>query len=210
MTSGFTGIPLAALDFYEDLEADNSKAFWQEHREVYEEQVKAPLKLLADELAPKFGEYKMFRPYRDVRFSKDKTPYKTHQGIWFGDSSRYLHVSGAGLFLAAGYWHTSPAQVGRLRRAVDDDVVGPHLEKAVASVRRKGYEVGGEQLSRVPSGFDKEHVRADLLKHKTLVASRELMAPDWLTTPQARAEIAKCWRAMAPVVDWLEANVGHD
>ncbi|MBE7187495.1 DUF2461 domain-containing protein [Jatrophihabitans endophyticus] len=206
----FEGIPLAALDFYEDLEADNSKAFWQAHREVYEDRVKAPMKALADELAPKFGEYKLFRPYRDVRFSKDKTPYKTHQGIWFGETSRYLHVSGAGLFLAAGYWSTSPAQVARLRRGVDDDIAGPLLRKAVDGVRRRGYEIGGEQLTRVPSGFDKEHERADLLRHKTLVASRELQAPDWLTTPQARPEIAKRWRAMGPVVDWLETHVGRD
>ena len=206
----FEGIPLAALDFYEDLEGDNSKAFWQANREVYELQIKAPLAALALELEPKFGAYKLFRPYRDVRFSKDKTPYKTHQGIWFGETSRYLHVSGAGLFLAAGYWHTSSPQVGRLRRAVDDDIAGPQLAKAVTSVRRRGYEVGGEQLTRVPSGFDKEHERADLLKHKTLVASRELLAPDWLTTERARAEITKCWQAMAPVVDWLDTHVGHD
>lgn len=206
----FEGVPIAALDFYEDLEADNSKAFWQAHKHVYEESVRAPLLALAAELEPTFGAPKYFRPYRDVRFSKDKTPYKTHQGIWFGATSRYLHVSAAGLFLAAGYWSTSPAQVGRLRRAVDDDIAGSQLQKAVASVRRKGYEVGGDQLTRVPSGFDKEHERADLLRHKTLVASRELQAPEWLTTSRARAEITKCWRAMGPVVDWLDTHVGAD
>ena len=206
----FDGIPLAALDFYEDLEDDNSKAFWSEHKHLYDEQVKAPLLALAEELGPKFGTFKFFRPYRDVRFSKDKTPYKTHQGVWFGETSSYVHVGAPGLFLAAGYWSTSPAQIGRLRRAVDDDVVGPQLAKVVASLRRKGYQVGGERLTRVPSGFDREHPRGDLLKHKTLTASKDVGAPDWLGTPAARTEIAKAWRAMAPLVDWLDTHVGHD
>src|ERR1700761_4398338 len=98
----FTGIPIAALDFYEDLEADNSKAFWTAHKSIYDESVKAPFEALLAELAPEFGAAKLFRPYRDVRFAKDKTPYKTHQGAWFGESSCYVHVSAAGLFLAAG------------------------------------------------------------------------------------------------------------
>ncbi|WP_375485521.1 DUF2461 domain-containing protein [uncultured Jatrophihabitans sp.] len=206
----FVGIPLAALDFYEDLENDNSKAFWAEHKPVYDEHVKAPLLALAEELGPRFGTFKFFRPYRDVRFSKDKTPYKTHQGAWFGETSNYLHVGAPGLFLAAGYWQMSSTQVARLRRGVDDDIAGPQLAKVVASLRRKGYEIGGEQLTRVPSGFDREHPRAELLRHKTLTASKDLGAPDWLSTPQARSEIAKAWRAMAPLVTWLDTHVGHD
>src|SRR5579884_3263943 len=123
----FTGIPTAALDFYEDLENDNSKSFWTAHKHVYDEVVRAPLEALATELEPKYGPAKLFRPYRDVRFSKDKTPYKTHQGVWFGETARYLHVAASGLRLAGGYWQTSSAQVARLRRAVADDVAGPQL-----------------------------------------------------------------------------------
>src|ERR1700710_1948199 len=113
----FDGIPLAALDFYEDLENDNSKAFWTAHKHVYETAVRAPMQALVTELEKQFGPGKFFRPYRDIRFSKDKTPYKTHQGVWFGESSLYLQVSAAGLSLAAGYWHTKSPQVARLRRA---------------------------------------------------------------------------------------------
>ena len=131
----FTGIPTAALDFYEDLENDNSKAFWTAHKHVYDEAVKAPLEALAEALAKEFGSPKLFRPYRDVRFSKDKTPYKTHQGVWFGESGRYLHIGAAGLFVAGGYWDTSPAQVDRLRRAVADDVAGPALSRRARAPR---------------------------------------------------------------------------
>jgi uncharacterized protein (TIGR02453 family) len=206
----FTGIPVAALDFYEDLEADNTKIFWNAHKHVYDEQVKAPLLALAEALEPEFGAPKFFRPYRDVRFAKDKTPYKTHQGMWFGDSARYLHISAAGLFVAAGYWDTSPAQVDRLRRAVADDVAGPELERAVAAVRKAKFELGGHQLTRVPSGYDKDHRRAELLRYRSLTAHRELGCPPWLHTKRAQSEIGKSLRAVAPLVDWLQTHVGDD
>jgi uncharacterized protein (TIGR02453 family) len=206
----FSGIPVAALDFYEDLEADNTKSFWTAHKHVYEESVKAPLDALCAELEKNYGPAKLFRPYRDVRFAKDKTPYKTHQGAWFGESGLYLQVSAAGLFVAGGYWQTSPAQVGRLRRAVDDDVAGPALERVLAGVRRKQCEIGGEQLTRVPGGFAKDHPRAELLRYKTLTARRDLGCPAWLSTPKAKGEIVKAWRGLQPLVEWLDTHVGSD
>lgn len=205
----FTGIPIVALDFYEDLENDNSKAFWQAHKHVYDESVKAPLEALAEVLGKDFGPAKLFRPYRDVRFSKDKTPYKTHQGLWFSESSMYLHVSAAGLFVAGGYWDTSPAQVDRFRRGVADDVAGPALARAITGVTGKGFAIGGHQLTRVPSGYEKDHPRADLLRHKTMTASREFGSPAWLSTARAKAEIVKASKHIAPLVTWLDTHVGR-
>ena len=205
----FSGIPITALDFYEDLEADNTKAFWSAHKQVYHESVRAPLEALAAALTPEFGAPKFFRPYRDVRFAKDKTPYKTHQGLWFGEASTYLQVSAAGLFIAAGYWETSPAQVERLRRAVADDVAGPELERAVAAVTKARFELGGNQLTRVPSGYPKEHPRAELLRYKSLTAHREYGCPPWLSTKRAQTEIAKGWRAMSPLLSWLDTHIGR-
>ncbi len=204
------GIPLAALDFYEDLEADNSKSFWTANKHVYTEQVKAPLEALTADLAREFGSPKLFRPYRDVRFSKDKTPYKTHQGVWFGETSRYFHISAEGLMVAAGYWETSSSQVERLRRAVADDVSGPALQRAVAAVTKARFDVGGQQLTRVPPGYPKDHPRADLLRHKTLTAHRQLGCPAWLSTPKAGSEIGKALRSLAPLVSWLDTHVGRD
>jgi uncharacterized protein (TIGR02453 family) len=205
----FTGIPIAALDFYEDLENDNSKAFWTAHKHVYDEQVKAPLEALAAALEKQYGPAKLFRPYRDVRFSKDKTPYKTAQGAWFSETSLYLQVSAAGLMLAGGYWDATSAQVSRLRRAVDDDVAGPALERIIAAVRRRGLTVGGDRLTRVPSGYDRDHPRADLLRYKTLTARTDVGAPPWLATPGAAREVAKVWRAVTPLVEWLDTHVGR-
>jgi len=205
----FTGIPIAALDFYEDLEADNSKAFWTAHKPVYDEAVRAPLEALGAALAEEFGAPKVFRPYRDVRFAKDKTPYKTNQGVYFADSSRYLHITAAGLFVAGGDWDTSSPQVARLREAVADDVSGPRLEQAIAAVTKAGFEIGGDRLSRVPTGYDKEHPRGELLKHKSLTGHAELGAPAWLSTKRAVTEVTKRFRALAPLVDWLDDNVGR-
>ena len=205
----FTGIPLTALDFYEDLEDDNSKPFWLAHKHIYDEAVKAPLESLTAEFAAEFGAAKFFRPYRDVRFAHDKTPYKTHQGIWFGETSRYLQVSAAGLMVAGGYWDAAPAQVQRLRRAVADDVAGANLERAVAAVTKAGLTLGGTVLTRVPAGYAKDHPRADLLRYKTMTASHNFGAPDWLSTKRAQSEIVTSWRAMSPLIEWLELNVGR-
>jgi uncharacterized protein (TIGR02453 family) len=206
----FTGIPTAALDFYEDLEIDNTKAFWSAHKHVYDESVKAPLEALAAALEPEFGAPKFFRPYRDVRFAKDKTPYKTHQGIWFGESSRYLHIAAAGLYIAGGYWDTSSAQVERLRRAVADDVAGAELERAIAAVGKSGLSLGGHQLTRVPSGYPKDHPRAELLRYRSLTAHKDFGSPAWLATKQARTEIVKGLRAVTPLVSWLDIHLGRD
>jgi uncharacterized protein (TIGR02453 family) len=205
----FTGIPIAALDFYEDLEVDNSKAFWTAHKHVYDESVRAPLEALAAELESEFGAGKLFRPYRDVRFAKDKTPYKTQQGVWFQQSCTYVAVSAPGLFVAAGYWQTGSDQVARLRRAVADDVAGPQLERALAAVRKAKFDIGGDRVSRVPSGYPKDHPRADLLLFKSLTAHHDFGAPPWLSTKRAKAEVVKAWRAMGPLTGWLETHVGR-
>jgi len=205
----FTGIPIAALDFYEDLEGDNSKSFWTAHKAVYDESVRAPLEALATALEPEFGAAKLFRPYRDVRFAKDKTPYKNHQGAWFAESSRYVQVSASGLMVAGGYWDTETPQVERMRRAVADDVAGAALERAAAAVRKAGLAIGGHELTRVPPTYPKDHPRADWLRYKTLTVSRELGAPAWLSSKRALTEITKHLRSMAPLIDWLDTHVGR-
>jgi hypothetical protein len=100
--------------------------------------------------------------------------------------------------------------VERLRRAVADDVSGSALLRAVASVEKAKFELGGHQLSRVPAGYPKDHPRADLLKYKSLTAHREVGCPAWLATARAKTEIGKAMRAVAPLVTWLDTHVGRD
>ena len=120
----------------------------------------------------------------------------------------YLHVEAAGLYVAGGMWQLGSDQVQRFRRAVDDDVPGAALDRVLAALTNAGIKVGGDQLTRVPSGFAKDHPRADLLRRKALTASRHFGFPDWLATEQTLTEIAKVWRSFAPLNAWLAQHVG--
>jgi uncharacterized protein (TIGR02453 family) len=204
----FAGIPIAALDFYDDLEADNSKSFWTAHKHVYEESVKAPIEALSAELQDEFGPGKYFRPYRDVRFAKDKTPYKTHQGVYFTESRRYFHLSAAGLFVGGGYYEMASDQIDRWRRSVADDIACTGLQAALVRATRAKLELGGDQLTRIPTGYAKDHPREDLLRRKSVTLHRDLGFPAWLSTPRAKKEIVSAWRAMSPLIDWLDSHVG--
>lgn len=208
----FAGFPPQALDFYEGLEADNTKAYWTDHKHVYEAAIKGPLLALCDLMAPEFGAAKVFRPYRDVRFSKDKSPYKTAQGAVLGmaegGAARYVQISAAGLLVAAGYYEMASDQVQRFRDAVDDETTGEQLADVLTTIVDAGHTVHGEQLKTRPRGYPEDHPRLDLLRYKSLTAWAEFGVPSWLHTPAAAEIIARTWREMAPLNDWLERNVG--
>lgn len=203
----FLGFPEEAIEFYEGLEADNSKAYWTDHKSVYDECVAAPMKELLAEAAPAFGEAKMFRPYRDVRFSKDKTPYKTRQYavVHAGDQGFYVGIDAHGLHVGGGMFSPSPEQVKRLRESIAGPG-GEELARILAGLRKKGYEVGGDQLKRVPKPWDAEHPRADLLRHKSLISWVDHPPAEWLHTPKAKAEVVKAWKSFVPLNAWLAAS----
>jgi uncharacterized protein (TIGR02453 family) len=208
----FTGIPFAALDFYEDLEADNSKPWWTAHKAIYDESVRAPMAALAAELEKEFGTAKLFRPYRDVRFSKDKTPFKTHQGLFVDvlpSVGYYLHIDAEGLFIAGGFYASTPETIARFRAAVDDDVRGAELESIMRAVEKKGFERGGDQLKTKPRGYEVDHPRIDLLRHKSLTASKKFGSPPWLETPKALSTIRAEWRKLTPLVEWSGQVLGN-
>ncbi|MEX1163634.1 MAG: DUF2461 domain-containing protein, partial [Nitriliruptor sp.] len=157
---------------------------------------------------------KVFRPNRDVRFSKDKRPYKEHCGAVIGFRSGtaragvYVQVSAEGLHASTGYWELSRDQIERFRRAVDDVRTGGALVELVAAVREAGYEVGGSALKRAPQGMDPSHPRIELLRHKRLTVSRSWPVEPWVHTPESYDRVAATWRAGAPICDWLEQHVG--
>jgi uncharacterized protein (TIGR02453 family) len=209
----FAGFPDEGLVFYEGLEADNSKTYWQQHKADYEAHVKAPLAALLEELTPEFGTAKVFRPYRDVRFSHDKTPYKTHQGAVVhpegrGAGSWYVQISADGLMVSGGCWRLESDQVSRYRRAVADDVQGPRLQREVDRLVNAGWSIEGEQLSRVPAGYSADAERLGLLKRKSLHATRRWEPADWLHEPKALDEVRDSWRDLQTLNAWLSDNVG--
>ncbi|ATQ31218.1 DUF2461 domain-containing protein [Rhodococcus ruber] len=204
----FTGFPVAALDFYEDLEADNSKPFWAAHKAVYDDCVRGPMLALLAELEPEFGAGKAFRPHRDVRFSTDKSPYKTHQGGFVQTGPGvgfYVQIDAAGLRVAGGFYRGSSDQVAAYRAAVDDSRRGPRLEPLVRRLHRAGYEIGGERLKTRPRGVAEDHPRLDLLRHKSLTAARAHPSPEWIDTPRTLDEVRSAWRDVRPLVEWLTA-----
>jgi uncharacterized protein (TIGR02453 family) len=209
----FEGFPDEGLVFYEGLEADNSKTYWTRHKADYEAHVRGPLTALLEELAGEFGPAKIFRPYRDVRFSKDKTPYKTHQGAVVradgsGTGAWYLQISADGLHVAGGSWRLESDQVARYRRAVADDVQGPRLQAEVDRLAAMGFEIRGEKLIRVPAGFSPDADRLELLRHKSLHAGRSWEPAEWLHDRRALDEIRTAWREMTALNTWLADNVG--
>ncbi|MGW7680447.1 DUF2461 domain-containing protein [Kribbella sp. NPDC054772] len=205
----FTGFPAAALDFYDDLEMDNTKSFWTAHKQVYEESVRAPMAELLTELEEEFGPAKLFRPYRDVRFAKDKTPYKTHQGAYIAVAPAtgwYVQVSAPGVRVGAGFYEASSERLGRVRAAIDEDRRGRQLEKILATLGKAGWEIGGEKLKTSPRGYDADHPRIDLLRHKSLSVGKSYGFEPVIHTADLVTQIRTDWRATKPLITWLTDN----
>ena len=204
----FRGWPTAAIDFFDGLEEDNSKEYWQAHKAVYEESVRAPMEALLAELEPEFGEGRIFRPYRDVRFRADKSPYKTEIAAHLGGGG-YVKLSGAGLGAGNGLYMPAADQLERFREAVDAESSGGSLVELVASARSAGIEVTAhETLKTAPRGFPKDHPRIELLRMKGVVVWREWPVAPWLSTAKAKARVVDLLRASAPLVAWLDEHVG--
>ncbi len=206
MTEAFVGFGEGAVDFYDGLEVDNSKAYWTDQRATYENDVKAPMLALLAACEAEFGAAKIFRPYRDVRFSADKTPYKTHCGATAGPF--YVQVGADGLLAAGGYYMMAPDQVARFRVAVDDPRRGADLQKRLAAIEADGIEVSGERLKTRPRGVDPDHPRLDLLRHKGLYGHRAWPPDDVLHEAGALVRVVATWRSVRPLVEWLDDHVG--
>ncbi len=208
----FRGWPAAALSFYVGLEADNSKSYWVANTTVYDEAVKAPFLALSPLVEKEFGPLHLFRPNRDTRFSKDKSPYKTAAAAVTeseAGAAYYVQISALGLYVGSGYYHLAPDQLERYRAAVADTKTGPKLAAAVDAVRKQRYAVESrDALKRVPRGFDADHPRAELLKLKGMHVVREFGAPKWLHSAAAREKIVSAWRDAKPVNRWLDRHVG--
>ncbi len=208
----FTGFPADAFGFYEELLADNSKTFWQANKARYQAQVRAPLEALLGLVDEEFGPFHVFRPYVDVRFSKNKAPYKTHIGAYGeseGGAGFYVQLSAAGLLVAAGYYAMAPDQLVRFRSAVDDEARGGDLAKRVRAAERLGYSMGAiGELKTAPRGYPKDHPRIDILRRKGLMGSKTWEPAAWMHTKRASDRIVSAWRGLADLNEWLDAHVG--
>jgi uncharacterized protein (TIGR02453 family) len=162
---------------------------------------------LTELLAPELGEPKIFRPYRDIRFSADKTPYKTHIGATVGPTS-YVQFSADGLAAGAGMWHMEPDELARYRAAVAGPA-GAELAAIVAGLETGGVEIHGHgTLKSAPRGYPPDHPRIGLLRHKGLTTWQHWDAGPWLQAPAASERVISFFRTSAAFSSWLTSNVG--
>jgi uncharacterized protein (TIGR02453 family) len=208
----FTGWPPEAIAFYEGLGADNSKTYWTAHKQTYELAVRGPMLALAAAVEDEFGPLQLFRPHRDVRFSKDKSPYKTATGALTegeGGEMFYVQISAEGLMAGSGYYMMAPDQLARFREAVDDDERGPAVVKICDDLVAAGFTLGAVgELKTAPKGYSRDHPRVSLLRRKGLMAFRSYKPAKWLGTKAALAKVTDTWRGAAPLNAWLNVNVG--
>jgi uncharacterized protein (TIGR02453 family) len=212
----FAGFGEYAVEFYDGLLADNSKPYWEDNLKTYQEDVRAPMEALLAELAPEFGagfgEAKVFRPYRDVRFARDKRPYKVHCGGVIeqgrGAGAYYVELSSAGLRVGGGCFHLASDQLANFRRAVDTDLHGGALERILTDLRKAGWEIHGDTLKTKPRGFPDDHPRLDLLRYRSVYAIRTWEPDDTLHERACLGRVRSAWREVRAFNEWARDRVG--
>jgi len=210
----FEGFGPGVRKWFKGLEADNSREYFAASRDFFEESIRGQMEALLTELSKEFGgEARMFRQNRDIRFSADKSPYKTNTyGVVYGSGiaaqGLYASISAGGLVAGSGYHMMARDQLDRYREQVDDNRHGPELMKLVAKAEKAGLQLWGESLATTPRGYPKDHERIALLRRKTLSLGATLKFGRGISRTDGLQFVTKTWRAAAPVTGWLDAHVG--
>jgi uncharacterized protein (TIGR02453 family) len=193
-----------AFEFYEGLRADNSKTYWTAHKQIYDDFVRAPMQQLLDDLAARFdGEPKVFRPYRDVRFSADKSPYKTAQGgvvLVAPEIGYWVQVDAEGVAVGGGFFSRDRERVARYRAAVDLDAAGGALEKVLGKLAKAGFAKGEPSLRTRPRGVSADHPRLELMRHEHVTVSRHVEPGENIDADSVAAD----WKRVKPLVEWVQ------
>lgn len=225
---GFSGFPASGLRFFADLKENNDRDWFNANKPTYLNDVVEPAKAFIIELGGMLqginpginfdtrtnGSGSMFRIYRDVRFSKDKSPYKTHCGMvfWLGQGKKsnspayYVGIGADGAGVYAGLWQFEKDRLAAYRDAVDDPAKADELDEILGALREKGYEIGGQTYKRVPRGFEADHPHADLLKHSAVHGAWPRMEIDIVTSPDFVPAVFEHCLNYHPMVDWIARN----
>ena len=210
----FGGFSPEVHEWFRGLEADNSKEYFAARRQFFEDEVRGQMEALLTELGERFGgEVKLFRQNRDIRFSADKSPYKTNtygllRGTEIAAQGLYASISARGLVAGSGYHVMGRDQLDRYREAVDDDEHGTELSKLVGKAEKAGLEVWGESLTTAPRGYPKDHERIALLRRKSLSLGATTSSERGISRADGLRFVTRTWRAAAPVTGWLDEHVG--
>ncbi len=220
----FEGFPEDGLKFLKKLKKNNTREWFGKHKSEYEDYVKFPMQCLISTLAPQIHEFapeievhpqrSMFRIYRDTRFSKDKTPYKTHVAAHFSPTGNkmdgaglYVHVEPGEVYLGGGYYMPSSDHLRAIRRAIDKRseeflafLGGHHFKKTFG-------ELVGDKLSRVPQGFEKNHPMSNYLRMKQFYAGVSLPENEALRQDFPK-KIIEVLRIVYPLVEFINSAIG--
>jgi uncharacterized protein (TIGR02453 family) len=219
----FEGFADADGKFFRALAKNQNRDWFQAHKADFEEGWQAPMQALLEDVRAAvdrafphcdLDKPKIFRIYRDVRFSKDKSPYKTHIGgvlpiqrtgkMTEVPMALYFHAGQPRSFGAAGHYMMDPQALEKFRKAVADDKRGRELDKLLASLVKKGFSVDShDTYARVPKGFDPSHPRAEHLKRKGLTVGFPSIPKGLLAKPKLAAWVGTQVKAAAPLVEWL-------
>lgn len=223
MSAEFQGFPQAGLQFLAELTINNNREWFEEHKPDYVKYVRDPALAFIEALGSRLkalhkniaydlrtnGSGSLMRIYRDIRFSKDKTPYKTNVGIvfWEGDklknSSFYFHLEPAGAQMYAGIYQFEKPVLAAYRKAVLDDKMGAELQAVIDQLDAEGYKIFGKHYKRVPNGLPADHPRAELLKHDSLGAHSLTISPEVVATPQLVDVCYEHCKHLLPMEQWL-------
>jgi uncharacterized protein (TIGR02453 family) len=194
-TETFTGFQPDAVQFLADLAANNDRAWFQPRKAEYERLLKGPLEALCVAMADRFAAAGLpfsadparspFRIYRDVRFAKDKSPYKTNIGAafpWIGDGegrpAGYFHLEPGEAFVGGGMWHPEKASLDAFRRLLDTDPGRVHAVIDDRAFVATFGRLSGDRLTRVPQGYRPDHPEAEYLKLKDMTFGHRLSDVD--------------------------------
>jgi uncharacterized protein (TIGR02453 family) len=222
----FTGFPQEGLKFLTDLVKNNDRDWFANNKQVYLDNIVGPAVAFVETMGERLqyisphiqydtktnGQGSLMRIYRDVRFSKDKSPYKTWVGIrfWEGAGKKtecpgfflWFEAEASGFY--TGMYGFPKALLKAYREAVVDDELGAELESAIAEVRAAGaYEIGGEHYKKVPRGFDPDHPRAELLKYNAIYASSPRIDLATLASPALADVCMEHSENTAPLHRWM-------
>lgn len=221
----FKGFPEEAIRFYEEIQFNNNKPWWDEQKPGFKKNVQTPAQQFVTTLGDRLrgirpglsfdtrlnGSGSIMRPYRDTRFSKDKTPYKTNLAMvwWEGDGKKtevpcfYFHMSAESVWMGGGLYMFPKEVLDRYRRAVDHERLGPELEEAIAQLKENGFTPNGDMYKKVPRGYDKDHPRAELLKMKGMTSGGGQISNKTLMSPDLVDVCFEVCLGLMPMHDWL-------
>jgi len=199
----FSGFDPASADLLRELAANNNREFFESHKADYERLVREPMESLLAEAEPKYGRGHVTRANRDLRFSADKSPYRTDSRMWAGKiGCVFLTLTAEGIEVGGGLEPTRD-QLERARSAIDSQqAIAAELNEVFDQLESAGMQLAESAVKTAPRGYDADNPAIDLLRRKMYAATLHLKAD------APASDIWSTWKRVEPLIDWATKRVG--